>query len=180
MHAAPSLPLAAAHRHPPAQRSRRGLTLLELVIGLAVVAVLSAMAWPSLHGRLAREKLNTAAQALHADLTEARFEAARRGQTLHVVVSAGPLWCWSVAATPGCDCALPQACQLQAVRAKDHPGLQLLGASVTRLNADGAADGDFSTTLENRSHEQLRVSLSPLGRARICTARGTATRHPAC
>ena len=164
----------------------RGMTLLELVMALAVVVVLSALAWPSFSGRLARERLNAVAQALQADLREARFEAARRGQPLHVALSAGPQWCWSVAATSGCDCALPQACQLQAARAKDYPGVQLLAAGSTRLNSDGGADTELVATFENKAQQQLRVSLSLLGRPRVCSPNSSRSGsaallgHPPC
>lgn len=170
----------------PARRApaRRGLTLLELMIGLAVLAVLSALAWPSYQGRLARERLNNVAQAMAGDLVEARFEAARRGQPLHVELTAGAQWCWAVATHSGCPCGAPQACQLQTGRAVDHPGVQLLGAGSTRLNADGSAElavsNAFSATFQNSAQEQLRVSLSPLGRARICMPQGVSKRHPTC
>jgi type IV fimbrial biogenesis protein FimT len=166
--------------------ARRGMTLLELVIGLAVVAVLAAMAWPSLSARMARERLNAAAEALATDLNEARFEAARRGQPVFVATSAGTPWCWRVAVSASCEgpcsatAGAAPACQLHTVQAKDHPGLQLLAASDTHFLPDGAAVGVLRAIFENRSSEQLQVTVSPSGRPRICTARGAPTRHPAC
>jgi len=82
-------------------RQRRGFTLLELMIGLAVLAVLATLAVPSMGSALQRQRLRAAAEHLAADLNEARFEATRRGQILHVLPRSGPAWCWAVAREPG-------------------------------------------------------------------------------
>ena len=161
-------------------KAGRGLTLLELVIALAVLAVLSTLALPSMQSRVARARLHSAAEALAADLAQARFEAARRGQALHLEVTTGPAWCWAVATTPGCACAQAQPCQLKAVHAQDHPGVRLLQAGAARLDPRGVADGNPGATFEGGRDEQLRVDLLPLGRTRICTGRGDALRYPKC
>lgn len=158
----------------------RGLTLLELVIGLAVLAVLGTLALPSMHGRIARERLHAAAETLAADLADARFEAARRGGALYVDVATGPDWCWAVSATPACACGPPQACQLKAVRAQDHPGVRLATGRGAALDAQGMADGPLGATFEGTQDDALRVELLALGRARICAARGPSTRYPRC
>ena len=85
-------------------RRRRGLTLLELSIVMAVLAILGALAVPSMAERLAGERLLSAASMYAADIADARHEAARRGQPLHVQASAGPAWCWAVATHAPCAC----------------------------------------------------------------------------
>jgi type IV fimbrial biogenesis protein FimT len=144
-----------------------GFTLLELVITLAVLAVLSTLALPSLGSRVDRARLVGAAEMLAADIADARFEAARLGQPLHVVGQAGSDWCWSVATAPGCSCAAAQACQLKTVRAQDHPGVLLLDPLAVQLQPGGEADSQ-PARLEGRRGERLRVALTPLGRVRIC------------
>ena len=81
-----------------------GLTLLELSIALALLAVLGAIAVPSLGSRLDQQRLYGAAEALVADVNEARFEAARQGRPLHVVMQSGDNWCWAVATLASCPC----------------------------------------------------------------------------
>lgn len=162
-------------KHPAA----RGLTLLELIIALAVLAVLSSLALPSMGRQIERHRLLAAAETLAADLAEARFEAARRGTSLHLEPRAGSDWCWTVTGVPGCHCAAPAACQLKTVRAADHRGVQLLAAQAVRFDADGRADMPIGATLE-AGGERLRVELGALGRSRICDPEGRQPRLPRC
>lgn len=157
-----------------------GFTLLELAIVLAVLAVLGALAVPTLGARVERQRLAAAAQSLAADLANARFEAAQRGQALHVQPASGPAWCWSVSATTPCDCAQPQPCQLHRAHAAAHAGVRLVQASSARLEPSGTSLATQVATFESRRGEQLRVLLLPMGRARICTSAGTMTEYAPC
>lgn len=161
-------------------RRTRGLTLIELAIALAVLAVLGALALPSLGARLDQQRLDTTAEMLVADINEARFEAARQGRAVHVVVQPGAGWCWAVATQAACPCGQAQACELRRARAADHAGVALVQGSTLHLLPSGQAEAPGSTLLESRNGKQLRVDTQSLGRARICAARGASTRYPAC
>jgi type IV fimbrial biogenesis protein FimT len=167
---------------------RRGFTLVELMIGLAVLAVLATLALPSMGSALQRHRLRAAAEHLAADLTEARFEATRRGQTLHVLPRSGPDWCWAVAREPGCSCdgtssdeAAP--CQLSRSSQADHAGVQLLQAQAVELSPSGAAGA--ATTVqaalfEGRSGSRLQVLVTALGRTRVCAPADPVPGVPRC
>lgn len=158
----------------------RGFTMIELAITLAVLAILGAIALPSVGAGLDRQRLQATAQALAADIGEARFEAARRGQPLHLQASTGPAWCWSVSVNADCPCGQAQACQLQNVRAADHPGVQIVSAQGLRLDAVGAAQAGTAAVLQSRRGDRLRVDVSALGRTRICAAAGSWPSLPPC
>ncbi len=161
-------------------RRVRGLTLIELVIALAVLAVLGTLALPSLSSRLDRQRLDTAAETLVADINEARFEAARQGRAMHIVLQPGAAWCWAVASEAACPCGQAQACELRSARGADHAGVALVAGQTLHLQSTGQAEASGSALLESRGGEQLRVDMQTLGRARICAAKGTSTRYPTC
>lgn len=169
-------------------RAPRGLTLLELMAALAVVTVLAALALPSMGAVVQRHRLAAAAQALAGDLAQARFEAARLGQTLHLQAHTGPAWCWSVATASACDCqpAHQQAqarCLLKAVRADDHAGVRLLEPLQVQFDPNGAGVA-AGATFESPRGQRLRVELGPMGRPRVCVPAGAdghqASAYPKC
>jgi type IV fimbrial biogenesis protein FimT len=181
----------AHHRSDPVGRRRtRGLTLLELAIVMAVLAILGAIAMPSMAGRLRAERLQTAAEMFAADIADARHEAARRGQTLHVEAmaasssnpTAGPAWCWSVATTAACPCgdaAAAAACRLKHVPAKEHPGVHLVQTQAVHVMPDGQANPVLAAVF-SAGERQLQVQVSRFGRARVCDPAGTSSRAPRC
>lgn len=63
-------------RHHPA----RGLTLVELLMGLVVLAILLAIAVPSFQAQMAASQLNSATSALMGSLMQTRAQAIRLGQ----------------------------------------------------------------------------------------------------
>ena len=158
---------------------RRGVTLLEFMVVLAVLATLAALAWPSLGRQLQRQRLKGVAQSLATDLSEARFEAARRGVPLYVQASAGDPWCWALTTAPQCRCDIPQACQLKVVQAADHRGVRLTAAQSVRFDSDGRADAAMQAVLEAGA-DRLRVEIGALGRARVCSLGDPLSGVPAC
>jgi type IV fimbrial biogenesis protein FimT len=166
--------MAPDHTRTPARARPRpgtGLTLVELAVCLALLAVVATLALPSFSGLLARHRLKAAAQALAQDLAEARFEAARRGQALHLDLQPGPGWCWTVATAPACGCqpGPAPACRLKRVQEADFPGVQTAQAAQFSLQAVGTVVGPTAVQLSLANGPAVQVSLGPTGRAHLCS-----------
>ena len=77
-------------------RGRTGFTLIEVMIGLTVMAILMVMGLPSFTAWLQKGQIRTAAEAIQNGLTLARAEAVRRNTKVSFSM-AGPDSSWTVA-----------------------------------------------------------------------------------
>ncbi len=163
-------------------RRAAGLTLLELAIAMAVMVILGSLALPPFAARLSRERLGSAAEALSADISQARFLAARESRVLHWRSQSGAAWCWSISADRVCDCAQAQSCQVRRIPASSFQGVTLLEAGAVDLAPDGTANtsSPIVATLQARGGERLAVQVGPLGRPHICAVSGRVAKYPAC
>jgi len=71
----------------------RGFTVVELVVALAIAAVLAIMAVPAFHDWLAAYQLANHAKHLAESMTRARTEAIRRGHRVNLCKSADRQHC---------------------------------------------------------------------------------------
>jgi type IV fimbrial biogenesis protein FimT len=62
----------------------QGFTLVELMVGITVLAILSAIAVPSFGQFIASQRLRAASFDLHTDLKLARSEALKRNQNITI------------------------------------------------------------------------------------------------
>jgi type IV fimbrial biogenesis protein FimT len=161
------------------RRRGRGLTLLEMMVALAIVALLTTLALPSFASIMSRHRLKAAAEQLSMDLAELRLLAAQRGQPLHLNLNSGAQWCYALAVAAGCDCRVPQGCQLKTVRAQDHPGVTLLPGQDLRIDPQ-PGHGGGSALLQGSDGARLRVSVSPLGRPKVCAPEVAVPGFAAC
>jgi prepilin-type N-terminal cleavage/methylation domain-containing protein len=169
------MPSAAGPARPP-----RGFTLIELLMVLGILAVLTALTLPSFAEQRDRQRLQAAAESLAADLDEARFDAARRGQPLHVHFVQGADWCYGVAAGPGCDCSQSPGCTVKAVQGSDLPGIRLAHSTDAVLQPSGTATAAAVASFATIRGDRLQVVLTPLGRPYVCAPDSGTRRYPRC
>jgi type IV fimbrial biogenesis protein FimT len=166
-----------------AARSARGITLIECVIALAILAALMSVALPSFGEAMARARLRAAAENLALDLGNARLESVRAGAGLvHVTVAPGGSWCWAVGPVAHVDCLNPPAgSTIHVARAEDYPGITMeRGVSTSFDGHDTLAAAGFAAEFVSARGGALRVNVTPLGRASICAPEGRSLDYPRC
>jgi type IV fimbrial biogenesis protein FimT len=129
---------------------RSGFTLVELLVTLAVVALLVTDAAPAMAWFLDQARLRAAAQTLAQELRQARNHALSHQSTIHF------------------------SDDFPAVQLTTHQHSRDGGVVFSPLR--GTATGT-TFVLRNR-HAEARVIVSPLGRIRICAPDGR--NYPSC
>lgn len=184
----------------------QGFTLVELVVTLAVLAILLALAVPSFQVFFEKARLRSAADEIVDLVSRGRAEAVKRN--LDVTVAAkgsGAAWCFGVnqatqpaatqplpASTP-CDCSIaPANClvdsQRMTVLSQDHDDIELTAtpANFVLDGRLGTQAGPLAPTTINLTTASgrfgVRLDVAPLGQTQVCVPVGlpTVSGYPAC
>jgi type IV fimbrial biogenesis protein FimT len=181
----------AALRHPLAgPRSRaKGITMLELIIVVAIIALLAALAGPDLRDFIVKNRLKGAAEEAQAMLQFARSEAVKRSQDVYVNFKDDPGWCFGVSTASGCDCFEPDvsdagSCRISTVTGTDYALKRVTSEDykdVGLANPTPGTDKQFTfdyqrgltsdndtLTFTNDGFE-IQVRVSVLGRVWLCS-----------
>lgn len=121
----------------------RGFTLIEMMVTIAILAILVGMAAPSFRAMSASQRIKTVAFDLHADLTFARSEAIKRNANVTVTPNASG-WTsgWQISATGVADALRTRELAASSV------SLTASAASVT-FNRAGRPSTDLNVTAED-------------------------------
>lgn len=175
-------------------RRLQGFTLIELMVSIAVLAILIAMAAPAFNDFFQRYRLRGAADEVASVLASARAEALMRNRNVSVVFTgSGTEWCVGAAAAPepatagdlvtaNGSCTCSNDCKLSGRVVETH-GADQHGVTVAAVPAtinfqrSTGAVGDFETrTAAFKSPNgiyRLNVAVSPMGRGRLCVPTGS-------
>ena len=148
---------------------QRGFTLIELMVVLAVAAVLLSVGVPSFFESTTRARLEGAVNELAIDLQYARSEAVRERAIVVLLVAAnGGSYTISNPTATLKTVSLPAGVTLSADSRVSYDALRGLSQATTFT---AAASGLMPT---------LRVSTNALGRVQVCAPTGKFGSSPAC
>lgn len=170
------------------RRVQQGITLIELMIVLAVAAILAVMAAPSFRDQVVSQRVKGAAEGLVAALQNTKAEAIKTNSVTRIVFTPAATnnvhadWCYgmtppgaatcvcTVDADPTNDCAVGTV-----VQSADFTDVSVtFNTANTRsfnpLRGTGTAGTVIFSSDNNKS---LGVTISGIGRIRICRPAGT-------
>lgn len=166
---------AADHHHPvtptpvASGRRPRGFTLVELLVAMALAAVLLAVSVPSFSMLLAKMRVEGAANNLSTDLQLARSEALQRRANVSLATSSDGT---SYTLTSGTT-------TLKTVSLGS--GLSFTGSvTITFEPLRGLANAGTINTISSLSSGQLRIATDVMGRVQFCSPDGLFKGYPSC
>lgn len=195
----PLPPPGTARRGPPAT----GLSLIELMVGLAIAAVLLAIALPSMNEFVARQRVAGVATGLVADIRFARSTQMQTSRPVRLMFNANTnVTCYIAhSLSPGgnCNCAVanPPYClalpgalvpteyksavllRSQGITVKPAVGTpgELIFDATSSLTRNAA---QLTIDIQGTTGGHVRVLTTATGQPRICSVSGHASAFPAC
>jgi type IV fimbrial biogenesis protein FimT len=167
-------------------RCERGVTLIELLIGLTILSILILQGLPSFAAWIQNTQIRTAAESVQNGLQMARTEAVRRNTNVQFVMGDASDWTVSLVSDPA------NPIQSRPAEGSANTVIALSPAGVTKVtfgglgrivaNDDGSPaiteiKADSATTANSRT---LCVTLNVAGTVRMCDPLRAAGDPQAC
>ena len=169
----------------------RGLSLIEALVAIAVAALLTASAAPSLGDFVQGRRIDGAAAHLAGDLQLARAETLLRstpvrlsffdasGGSCYLVHTGAPGTCTCLPGSTGHCAGTATAIKTVSLPASGHVRLRASGPSIAFDPLHGTCTPTGTVNLTSDSGRAVRHVVNILGRVRTCTPAMTPG-YPAC
>jgi len=170
----------------------KGVTLIELMVGIAILAILFGVAVPNFRVWIQNGKVRTAAESIQNGLQIARVEAIQRNSRVQFDLRDGASWTVCLQPTPAGACPDPDGATTIQSRSTDEGSSGAVtvdvqvGAVPIVFEPSGRAPGNTAefvidtTALAADESRELRVIVSPSGSIRMCEDTLPATDLRAC
>lgn len=167
-----------------------GFTLIEMMMTIAIAAILFAISAPSFQGMIERARVKSLAEAIYSHLQFAKGEALKgmQGPGGDVQVTfkkdANPQCFGMVRDTDACDCTnvntpdciIGGSERLVTLTNAEFPGALIVGTGDETIEFDSIRGTANNTTIEVQSTStatlKLAIVVSVLGRIKICIPSG--------
>ena len=176
--------------HEPGRR-QHGVSLLEVAVVVAILAIVGATAVPSFTALVDARRLDGAATRLAADVQFVRGEAIARNQALRLSIRAGAdATCWIVhtGSAAACSCAAAGAVcggGALAIKSVVLPSAErvAVSANVASIAFDplhGTSTPTATLRLSDARGRSVQHVVNVLGRVRSCSPDGGVPGYPSC
>nr|WP_295083207.1 GspH/FimT family pseudopilin [uncultured Roseateles sp.] len=174
------------------KHASRGISLVEVCVGLCMSGILTAQAVPAFERMQQRQRLQLSAQALMTDIQQARSEAVQSGQTVYLRFSQsaqGSCYIMHTGTSGQCRCddGGVAACttKAQMIKLQWLPASQkvAINANVQQLSfqaRQGTVASTGSVDVQIASGESIRHVVSIAGRVRSCSPQGAMAQFTTC
>jgi type IV fimbrial biogenesis protein FimT len=164
---------------------RRGVTLIEMLVAIALVGIVLGLSAPAFSDMIARQRVRSYTDGLVTDIAFARSEAVSRKQAVRIALGSTDSGnCYTIYVSSGGNCSCTScpvdATELKTVRVPRSDGVRVVPASadgplVVDFDAVRAAPSvaNYDVNLSHSRGPQLRARITPLGQVRVCSPNGS-------
>ena len=160
----------------------KGFTLTELLIAIAVVAILLVVGIPSFKQMFDSNKLKGGSDALYFMLTLTKTESVKRNRDIYLDIETGTNWCVGVKADAVCDCKIAGSCDIATVNHEKYTNLTLVSDYISPVfdRVRGTFnEPDKLFKLQSESGGEVQIKINFMGAIRMCGV-GNVLDLPAC
>jgi type IV fimbrial biogenesis protein FimT len=184
-------------RHHPAKPGalRPGVTLIELMVTLAILATLLAIAVPAMQQLIARKRVAGVAVELASDIRYLRSLGVQTANPVQIDFGSDPTSTWynlSIDAYERGPCTVPASCDglvknqnsMKFVSLKNADGVSVVSNQAntrfTGINATPVNAATIKVTVTSSRGGTAKVWTNELGRPTACSVSGQESNFPAC
>ncbi len=139
------------------RKLQSGFTMIELMIGLVVIAILFSVGIPSFKDWIQNTQIRNAAEEIQNGLQLARSEAVRRNTPVQFVLGAGSSW--------SVECAVPQGGDSDLDGKADCPGVGTVPSNIQAYSSiDGSKNAEVTNTATGNAYSGIPIVFNSLGR----------------
>lgn len=152
-----------------------GFTIIEMLVVIALIAILAALTVPSFTKTIERNQLRESAEAVKADLQLARRQAIKQSQNVTFDTNIGNdgAWCYGYDTT-ACNCAQADPAQADYCSMKRVIGTSFSSTDMTSAGLNPTFDFRRGTSVASNvclstDNFKLKVLNNAAGRVLICS-----------
>ncbi len=167
------------------KQQNQGLSLLELIVALSILAIVLAYSGASFSGFLDRQRLKAAGETIFSDLRLAQSEAIKRNEKIFVTFKKRDKnWCYGSNLGSACDCFEENQCKIEGVTQVVN-GDQFKNINLQKARFSGNRDftafdpikgfalaggvKNGTIWLQSQDETQLAIIVNRMGRVRFCS-----------
>jgi Tfp pilus assembly protein FimT len=171
---------------PISQHNQNGITLIEALIVLAMLAILTAVLTPSMNTYFNQGNVKGATEALYGDVNLARTIATKSTNTVTITFVSGASWCYGLSSGAiACACnSAPSGtnCDLGITTAASFKNttLAVTNATMTFSTSRGTTTGNTAVFSATNPSQSATVTINDMGTPSICSTSASVGGYPAC
>lgn len=181
----------------------RGFTLIEMMIVIAIAAIIMIFAVPSFQDALDRHRLKSVAETMRSDLEVMKMESVKRSAVVSLSIrndnATTADWCYGLSQSTSCNCK-STSCVLDGVSKvvsyDNYSGVRITAPATTSptpfnitveqirgtITVPTGSTLPYRIRLTSARSKELDIEISALGRFIICSPSGSANvaGYPIC